>query len=498
MKGSRSPQLRDDPLVRARALLIARIAIAVYLVELLLNLTRPHLLPDEPALSIFYHLPGSSGSFGRFLSTPELVFWIVLVGIAVGAGIQIFAAATARRRGGDSDSAASDGGRRAITLTWCTLGCLLLPFGLISLTVLFEFFPYTLLCLPGTVLVLLLLRAAVRFAAVSWTALLLAFGWGALIVFGLGRAYTSLAFGTVYGYLGPRADTDVSGVSSLSDFSNGLQHTIDLLIVHLGIVNECIVAAGVVLLLTLLRHRITDAVTGLVLGAAIGLGYTFVESVLIIKIYGLVGVFLGPSSGFEYWIRQSIGLLGGPVTFGALVGAGFGAAVGARRRAGLVTASLVAAIGGAIGAEVLSGWMAGEVRDHVEVGSAFDTLVVSPFFWLLPQLPFIALAVALLVNGLRSRAPVLRDAVAAETTADGPITEAEAPVLVSPALRFWAVVSTWRAYGRSTALALHRLQSAQLELASWRVRQDPQTEAEGDELRARVMRGKVQRQAVNP
>ena len=496
MKGSRSPLLRDDPLVRARALLIARIAIAVYLVELLLNLTRPHLMPDEPALSIFYHLPGSSGSFGRLLSTPELVFWIVFVGIAVGAGRQIVAAETARRRGGADDTAASDGGRRAITLTWCTLGCLLLPFGLISLTVLFEFFPYALLCLPGTVLVLVLLRAVVRFAAVSWTALLLAFAWGALIVFGLGRAYTSLAFGTVYGYLGPRANG--SGVSGLSDFSDGMFHTIDLLIMHLSVVNECIVAAGVVLLLTLLRHRITDTVTGLVLGAAIGLGYTFVESVLIIRIYGLVGVFLGPSSGFEYWIRQSVGLLGGPVTFGALVGAGFGAAAGARRRAGLVLASLVAAIGGAIGAEVLSGWVAGGVRDHVDVGSAFDTLVVSPFFWLLPQLPFIALAVALLVTGLRSRAPVLRDAVAAETTADGPITEAEAPVLVSPVLRFWAVVSTWRAYGGSTALALHRLQSAQLELASWRVWQDPQTEAEGDELRARVMRGKVQRKVVKP
>ncbi|MFJ8112650.1 PrsW family glutamic-type intramembrane protease [Streptomyces sp. NPDC096132] len=498
MKDSRFPLLRDDPPARARALLIARIAVAVYLVELVLNLTRPHLAPDEPALSIFYDLPGSSGSFGRLLSTPEIVFWVVLVGIAVGAGAQIYAAVTARRRGGAGDDAAGEGGRRAIVLTWFTLGCLLLPFGLISLTVVFEFFPYALLCLPGTVLALVLLRAVVRFGTVSWTALLLAFAWGALIVFGLGRAYTSLAFGTVYGYVGPSADTDFSGVSGLSDFTEGLDHTIDLLIVHLGVVNECVVAAGVVLLLTLLRHRVTDTVTGLVLGAAIGLGHTFVESVLIIKLYGSLGVFFGPTSGFEYWIRQSIGLLGGPVAFGALIGAGFGAAVSARRRGWLVAASLIAAIGGAIGTEVLSGWLAGEARDHVEIGSAFDTLVVSPFFWLLPQLPFIALAVALLVTGLRSRAPLLRDAVAAETTADGPITAAEAPVLVSPVLRFWAVVGTWRTYGRSTALALHRLQSAQLELASRQVRQDPESEAEGDELRARVMRGKLRRQAVNP
>jgi RsiW-degrading membrane proteinase PrsW (M82 family) len=478
----------DDPLVRARALFVARIAIAVYLVELILNLTRPHLLPDEPALSIFYRLPGDSGSIGRLLSTPEIVFWVMLVGIAVGAGVQVLAAVTRRRRGGDEDP---EDGRRAIMLTWVTLGCLLLPFGLIPLTVVFQFFPIALLCVPSTALVLLLLRAVVRFAAVSWGALLAAFAWGALIVFGLGRAYTSLAFGTLYGYLGSSDPNDFGG------YTKDLHRAMALVIVHLGVVNECIVAAGVVLLLLLLRHRITDMVTGLVLGAAVGLGYTFVESVLVIKIYGSLGVFLGSTTGFEYWVRQAIGLLGGHVTFGALVGAGIGAAVGARKRGTPIAAGLVAAIGGAVGMEILSGWLAGKVADDVETGSALDTLVISPFFWLLPQLPFMALALALLVTGLRSRAPVLRKAVAAEITADGPITAAEAPVLVSPVLRFWAVVGAWRAYGRTTALALHRLQTAQLELAGWRARQDPES-AEGEELRERIMRGKGRHQAVNP
>ncbi|MGW5661810.1 PrsW family glutamic-type intramembrane protease [Streptomyces sp. NPDC003758] len=484
MSGPRLLSVRDDPWVRARALLIARVAIVLYLVELLLNLTRPHLLPHEPALSIFYKLPGDSGSLGRLLSTPRLVFWCVLAGIVAGAAVQIYAALTRRRNG------AGDGGRRAITLTWVTLGCLLLPFGLISLTVLFEFFPTTLLCLPTTALVLFLLRAVVRFARVSWAALLLAFAWGSLIVFGLGRAYTSLAYGTVYGYLGPKSGTD------LGSFSKGLDDTINLLIVHLSLVNALIVAAGVALLLMLLRHRVTDAVTGLLLGAAVGLGYNFVENVLIIKLYGSLGVFFGPTSGFEYWIREAIGLLGGQVTFGALVGAGIGAAAGVRRRGLLVGAGLLAAVGGATAAETLSGWLASELGDGVQVGSALDTLVVSPFFWLLPQLPFFALAVALLVTGIRSRAPALRAAVAAETAPAGPITQVEAPVLVSPVLRFWAVAGTWRAYDRATALALHRLQSAQLELASWRAQNDPEAGAEGDELRARVMRGKGVREVT--
>ncbi|SCK09598.1 PrsW family glutamic-type intramembrane protease [Streptomyces sp. WMMB 322] len=484
MTGPRSLSIPDDPLLRARALLIARIAIGVYLVELLLNLTRPHLLPDEPPLSIFYKLPGSSGSLSRFLAMPEIVFWVVLAGILAGAAVQIFAAV--KNRAGGSDSA-----QRAIMLTWITLGCLLLPFALIPLTVVIQYLPVALLCLPSTAIVLLLLRAAVRFSRMSWSALLAAFAWGALIVFGLSRAYSSLGFGTLWGYTGPAAGTQ------LGSFNNGLSHTIEFMIMHLSVFNALSIGAGVVLLLTLLRHRITDSVTGLVLGAAIGLGYNFVENVLIIKVYGSIGTFLGPTGGFEYWIRQSIGLLGGQVTFGALLGAGLAAARSARRRKFIVTASLIAAIGGSTGAETLSGWLAGQARDHVDIGSTLDTLVISPFFWLLPQLPFTALAAGLLVTGLCSRAPVLRKAVAAEATESAAISQAETKILASPVLRFWALVSTWRAYGRPTARALHQLQSAQLELAAWRAQNHPAAAAEGDELRARVMRMKDEHRAVN-
>ncbi|WP_406502930.1 PrsW family glutamic-type intramembrane protease [Streptomyces sp. NBC_00212] len=478
--------MRDDPLLRSRALLIARLAIALYLIELVLNLIRPHLLPDEPALSIFYRLPGSSGSLGRLLSTPRLVFWAVIAGIAAGAAVQIFAALT-RRRTAERD------GRRAIVLTWVTLGCLLLPFGLIPLTVVISYFPVTLLCLPSTVLVLLLLRATVRFARLSWTALLLAFAWGALIVFGLGRAYTSLAFGTAYGFLGPKA-----GTTDLSGFTTSLSHTMDLLVVHLSVANGLLIAGGVALLLMLLRHRVTDAVTGLVLGAAVGLGYNFVESILFIKIYGSLGAFLGPTGGFEYWIRQSIGVLGGQVTFGALIGAGLGAAAGARLRGRPVAAGLLAGIGGSAGAETLSGWLAGQVGEHVETGSTLDTLVASPFFWLLPQLPFLAIAVAILVTGLRTRATQLRDALAAEGAPAGPVTPVEAPVLASPALRLWTLVRTWRIHGRRTAWSLHRLQSAQLDLAGWVAEGDSEMTSEGVELRAQVMRAKGERRMVQP
>ncbi|MER6105438.1 hypothetical protein ABT115_24820 [Streptomyces sp. NPDC001832] len=57
---------------------------------------------------------------------PRFVFWTVLAGIVAGVAIQIFAAVTRQ----------SD--RRLAKLTWLTLGCLLLPFGLIPLTVVIE------------------------------------------------------------------------------------------------------------------------------------------------------------------------------------------------------------------------------------------------------------------------------------------------------------------------------------------------------------------------
>ncbi|MFF3652558.1 PrsW family glutamic-type intramembrane protease [Streptomyces sp. NPDC002181] len=478
MNGRVFQDLRDDRAATAKALLIARGAVALYVVELLGNLTRTRLLPDEPALSIFYELPsdlagmpGFPGSLDRLLSMPRAVFWGVLAGIVAGVLIQVFIAVTRQPD------------RRAAVLTWVTLGLLLLPFGLIPLMVLVEYFPVTLACLPSTVFVLLLLRAGVRFARVPLAALLAAFGWGALIVFGLGRAYTGLAFATISGHLGSSPGGD------LGQFTRNQFRTIDLVIVHLGVVNALVVAAGVLLLLVLFRYRVTDAVTGLTLGAAVGLGYSFVESILFIKIYGSLGSFFGTTGGFEYWIRQSIGLLGGQVAFGALLGAGLALATRARRRAAVAAAALAAGAGGATAAEVLSGWLSSRLRGQVETGSTLDTLVVSPLLWLLPQLPFIALAVVLLVLGLRERGQALRAATAAEAATGHPaVTRAEETVLVSPALRFWALARTSRRYGRRAALRLHRLQTAQLDLVSRWVREDPDLEPQGDVLRARILR----------
>ena len=98
---------------------------------------------------------------------------------------------------------------------------------------------------------------------------------------------------------------------------------------------------------------------------------------------------------------------------------------------------------------------------------------------------------------LRTRAAAARAAVAAEAAAGVVITNREVPFLVNPALQVWAVVSTWRRYGGSTALALNRLQKAQLDLAAWRWQQQSADAAghlapeEVEELRANVIRLKA-------
>ena len=473
--------VRDDALARARALLIARLMIAVYLVELLLNFLRPHVLANEPTLSIFQKLPGASGSLGRLLSLPPAIFWTVLAGIIAGAAVQGLAAITRPE------------GHRAVVLTWVTLALLLGPFALIPLAIVLTYPLQALVCVPGTAFVLWLLHCGQRFARVPLPVLLVAFGWGALVVFGVGRAYSGLALGTLNGYLGKPSGTLGSQVKNQF-------RMIDLLILHISVMNALLIAAGVLLLLIMFRHRVTDAVTGLVLGAAAGLGYNLVESVLFIRLYGSLGTFIGGATGgFEYYVRQTVGLLGGQVAYGALLGAGLGIAVQTRqppRRRLVAAAAVVAAIGASAGTETLAAWFSRGVHDHLATGGAFDTLIVSPFLWLLPQAPFIILAAVLLLLGWRTRAAAARTAVTAEASgaeARVPIASAEVPFLTDPALRLWALLSTWRSYGRTAALALLRVQSAQLDLAAWRWQEgdaadEPAARDEGDRLRAKVMR----------
>jgi RsiW-degrading membrane proteinase PrsW (M82 family) len=483
--------LRDD---RAEfwALLVARATIGLYLLELVLNLTRPKRAPNEPALTILAKPPDVPGSLGRLLSTPRLVFWFLITGIIAAVLLQAVAGVRARR------------GADTIALTWATLAVLVGAFALIPLTVLGSYPLVTLACVPSSAFVLWLLHRVQRFGRMPVPALLAAFGWGALIAWGLGRACSGLVFGVLNAHLATptvNPDNPLSALTALADQVRRQYRVLDLLVLHLLLVSVLAEAAGIMLLLILLRRRVVDVVTGLVVGAAVGLGYTFTESVLFIKLYGSLSGITGASSGFEYWIRQSVTLLTGQVAIGAVLGAAFGIAAGLRdrgQRVRVAAAGVLAALGGAVGVEVVAAWLSHLVRPHIRVGGALDTLVVSPGLVLLVEAPFAVVAVLLLRSGVRARAAAAREAVSVEVAAGGAITQPEWPFLADPRLRLWALVSVWRRYGRDTALALRRLQTAQLDLAAWRWQQeryaaatDPDTTRRGEQLRTRVYEAKA-------
>ncbi|MFD0888498.1 PrsW family glutamic-type intramembrane protease, partial [Streptosporangium algeriense] len=315
-----SGSIRDDHVSRGQAVLIVRLLVGAFLVYLLLDLVRPRRQPDEPTLAVLRQLK-LSDSLGQTLAIPPRLLIAVAVGIVTGLVLQALAT-----------NARFAEGRRAVALTWATMAAMLGPFALVSLVMLAVFGSDPLVvvgCAASSGFVLWLLHHCQGFARLPARMPLAAFGWGALIVFGLSRVYNAMALGVIDGYLGTGTRSLPGGVVVLRGV--GLQQT-DMLMVHMGVVVGVVTAAGVLLLLIVFRHRVTDAVSGLVLGAAIGLGYNFTESLPVIRLYGLLSWATGATGGFQYWIRQSIGLLGGHVTLCALLGAAVGLAVQTRGR----------------------------------------------------------------------------------------------------------------------------------------------------------------------
>jgi hypothetical protein len=473
-----------------RALLIARVMVGVYLVELLLNLTRPRLREDEPSLTILEPVPAGSTDVHRLFSLSPVVFWTVLVMLVVGLVLQFVAMRYPA------------GSPPAITLVRAALLALIGPFALIPLTIMGTWPLVTLACLPSTLFVLWLLHGVQQRTRLPFAVLVAAFAWGALIVWGFARACSSLAFGTISAYVN---HTPPSETVELGAFLRSQYQVLNYLIVHLSVLTQLATAAGVLLLLVLLRDRIVDVVTGIVIGAAAGLGVNLLESVIFIQLYGsLSGLFTGATAGFEYWIRQSSTLLTGPVAFGAVLGAGLAIAsqLADRARARLVAvAALVAATGANLANEIVTGWFAHLIRPHITVGSGLDTLLVSPGILLVVEAPVIILVFLLLRSGLRARAAPARAALTAEVqTGRGAITGTDAAVLGDPALRAWATAGAWRRLGPGAVRRLRRLHQAQLDLATWhwwRSTQppgestEPDQDAQVERLRTRVLQLKA-------
>jgi hypothetical protein len=98
------------------------------------------------------------------------------------------------------------------------------------------------------------------FLRVPVSTLLAAFAWGALLSLGFARACSGLAVGTAYGYLqhGNTTSQGADLTALFSELTDVLYRLFNIVILHYVVFIQLMQAAGVLLVLFVFRHRITD------------------------------------------------------------------------------------------------------------------------------------------------------------------------------------------------------------------------------------------------
>ncbi|TYB57408.1 PrsW family intramembrane metalloprotease [Nonomuraea sp. PA05] len=315
-----------------------------------------------------------------------------------------------------------------------------------------------LVCLPTTVYALWLVHCMQRFRRVPVPLLLTALGWGAVVAAGFGltmnewwRSFSTLHFPLPDNILDATRLKDI-GLPMISGFFEELGK-----------------GAGVAILFLLYRRHFHSVVSGVVIGAATGLGFNFVESVTYMAAMD------GSGAGFHFWARQVAGLMAAHTAFTAITGAAFGIARQLHSRPQQITTialGFCTAAGAHFCNNAMLDYITKESHKWFTIGDTVNVLVLMPAQLLLFQGPLVVLYVLLVRRGLRSEAAGLRVALAnlPDASRDA-ITEPEAAVLLSPARRFRLKVDALRAganlrHGIAAYLRLARLHAAQLELAT--------------------------------
>jgi RsiW-degrading membrane proteinase PrsW (M82 family) len=284
-------------------------------------------------------------------------------------------------------------------------------------------------CLPTTAFGLWFVHRLDRNEKEPWRLVLTATAWGGIVATtlaaGFERAWIAASLRSLLP--GPGLDISVS-------FSAGF-------------FEELGKGVAVLLLFLLMREEFDDVVDGIVYGAAVGLGFNFIESIsYMTSIYGTAG----PQGAFDQWLqRQVLDLFFGHATFTALLGAAIGVA---RQTRNLAAAVIL----------VVSGWVAA-IAAHF----AFDLLhLLQLSTSAFTTWPFTAVVVILLVLGLRTEGRALERHLHAEA-AEHPhvVNPEEIPFLLGPSKRLRARIAALRAGGPRDYLRQGRLQAVLLELA---------------------------------
>ncbi len=327
-------------------------------------------------------------------------------------------------------------------------------------------------CLPTTAFGLFVVRRMDRNEKEPWKLVLVAAAWGAIVA-------TSLVIWgeSLWESIATRTLVPGPGLDASTAFSAGL-------------LEELAKGTAVVLLYLVMRNDFDDVVDGIVYGAAVGLGFNFLESVTYMtNLYAIFNSegFGWYAAGFQWYARQVLGLFFGHATYTAFIGAGLGVARqlhNKRQKAFAILSGFLIAIAGHFSWDA---WLTFFPIDNTLFG-----LVEVHLRTLIMTGPFTAGVIALLLFGIRYEAMALVDQLRKEAAdGSGAILPEEVPILASPWQRLKQRLRAFSRGGLRAYLKVARLQSAQLDLAMerWhRERQEIDTPLEAeDALRQRVL-----------
>lgn len=372
---------------------------------------------------------------------------------------------------------------------YIVVALLLSPFVLLDAGV-FQYWLTMLICLPSTAFGLWVVHRMQRFRRIPVRLLLAMFGWGAFVAPGFAGSVVYLFRNALQVAL-----VQLEGLGTTAARIVEIRDEVSVVVpIFAAVWEELAKAAGVAMVLLLMRRQVDGLVTGLVLGAACGLGFNFVET---------VGYMTADSGGgaHQYFMRQSVGLLAAHTTFAAIAGAGIGATRQLTAgRARVIAGGLIAAAGGHMASNVLFSWYGQHKRQWFDPSPLVDMLILQPALLILVQGPFVVAFVVLLRKGLRDQAGGVGWQLAAEARSGaGTVAPVEVPMLLSPGRRLRLKVVLLRRHGLAAWRGAARLHAAQLELATarWhlaRLEADPR--AEGLEVLRERVRSLKRRQAA--
>ncbi len=327
-------------------------------------------------------------------------------------------------------------------------------------------------CIPTTAFGLFVVRRLDRNEKEPWRLVLVAAAWGAVVATSMVIWGESLWDAFAVRTLVPGPGLDASNAFSA------------------GVLEELSKGGAVLLLFLVMRNEFDDVVDGIVYGAAVGLGFNFMESIAYMT--NLYAIF-GPegsadlAAGFQWYARQVLGLFFGHATYTALIGAGIGIArqlPGRRQKAIAIASGFLIAIAAHFSWDA---WLA-----FFPIESSVFGLVEVHLRTLIMTGPFTAAVVVLLAFGIHHEGQALVHQFQKEVAEGaGAILPHEVVILASPWQRLRQRMHALSKGGVPAYIRLARLQTAQLDLAMerWhRERQEIETPLEAEhELRQRVI-----------